>query len=106
MYSGMDRSQDTQAITDLKVAERVAKTSKVISCTSVFIVVLSGHFLQPVIASNIDIGTESPVNIQVHLLHNVWYPCINFDDIVRQLDKDTQSVLCVAICNSKGTPIG
>lgn len=63
----MDRSQDTQAITDLEVAERVAKTSKVISHTSVLIVVLSSDLLQPIIASSIDVDTESPANIQVHL---------------------------------------
>ena len=67
MYSDMDRSQDTQAITDLEVAERVAKTSKVISHTSVLIVVLSSDLLQPIIASSIDVVTESPANIQVHL---------------------------------------
>ena len=72
MYSGMARSQDTQAITDLEVAERVAKTSKVISHTLVLIVALSSDLLQPIIARSIDVDTESPANIQVHLYFLVF----------------------------------
>lgn len=56
------------------------------------------------IANSIDVGTESTISVQVQL--NYWHLCNHFTFISTQLDKDTQSILCVAICNSKGVPIG